>query len=138
MTFLNYQQSRPAATNGDAVSRLAAWSLYRERLSRGAGDDVARNKPVFLVRNARARGGGYSHNAHTLPAGPGAGAGGAAVAHKNHARRKPPKVHDAAECTVNPNLRSVSPRRIYSKSIYSFIIPLKLNSVLIRTYSFLW
>ncbi|KAJ0170354.1 hypothetical protein K1T71_014282 [Dendrolimus kikuchii] len=102
-------QSRPATTNGDAVSRLAAWSLYTERYARpggaagagagaGAGATGAgRNKPVFLVRNARARGGGYSHNAHTLPA--------TTSTQHHHARRKPPKVHDSTECTLNANLR---------------------------------
>ncbi|XP_052743030.1 paired amphipathic helix protein Sin3a isoform X3 [Bicyclus anynana] len=47
-------QSRGRETNGEAVSRLAAWSLYAEQYARPDGAAPgARNKPVFLRRNVR-------------------------------------------------------------------------------------
>ncbi|CAH2237871.1 jg4886 [Pararge aegeria aegeria] len=44
-------------TNGEAVSRLAAWSLYTEQYARpDSGALAPRNKPVFLRRNVRRAG----------------------------------------------------------------------------------
>ncbi|CAB3223099.1 unnamed protein product [Arctia plantaginis] len=79
------------------AARLAAWSLYRERFARPGPREERAPKPVFLLRNARARAGGYTHNAHSL-----------AHAHPRgvlHARRKPPRLHDSAECTLSASLR---------------------------------
>lgn len=86
------------APNGEAVSRLAAWSLYRERYARpDAAGSAPRAKPVFLLRNARARAGGYTHNAHSLPAG--------GPSARPHARRKPPRLLDSSEVTLGASLR---------------------------------
>ncbi|XP_075988190.1 SIN3 transcription regulator family member A isoform X2 [Anticarsia gemmatalis] len=81
---------------GDAVARLAAWSLYRERYARPAMRQALAARPVFLLRNARPRAGGYTHNATALaqpaPAAP-------------HARRKPPRLHDNSEVSLGASLR---------------------------------
>ncbi|KAJ2938375.1 hypothetical protein O0L34_g13301 [Tuta absoluta] len=105
-------QPRASTTNGEAVSRLAAWSLYTERYARPAHAShpahnpahPARNKPVFLRRNAR-RCGGYSHNVA-------AGQPHADVA-VPHARRKRLTVQDTSECTLNNTLRLLASRPHY-------------------------
>ncbi|KAJ8707258.1 hypothetical protein PYW08_011392 [Mythimna loreyi] len=70
----------------------AAWPLFRR-----AG--AAAPKPVFLLRNARARAPGYTHNAHSLPA-----PGGAA---RPHQRRKP-------DCTLG-RLLAFRPLQLYQR-----------------------
>ncbi|KAG6444337.1 hypothetical protein O3G_MSEX003312 [Manduca sexta] len=95
-------QQAPAAA-ASAVARVAAWSLYAERYARPDAPATAptqhgRSKPVFLARNARARAGGHVGGATSASA-----SGGTPP--PRHARRKPPRLHDAAECTLAPSLR---------------------------------
>lgn len=97
----------PAEPRGDAVARLAAWSLYRERYARPGPRHKPPAKPVFLLRNARARAPGYTHNAHSLAA------GGGAAGPRGHARRKPPRLHapDAPDCALR--LLAFRPLQLY-------------------------
>ncbi|KAI5638066.1 paired amphipathic helix repeat domain-containing protein [Phthorimaea operculella] len=99
-------QSRPSTTNGEAVSRLAEWSLYTERYARPdlSAHPPPRNKPVFLRRNAR-KCGGYSHNVAA-----GQAQGDVTVP---HARRKRLTVQDSSECTLNNTLRLLASRPHY-------------------------
>ncbi|XP_064075591.1 paired amphipathic helix protein Sin3a isoform X6 [Vanessa tameamea] len=102
-------QSRSRETNGEAVSRLAAWSLYAESYARpdagGAGAAAARNKPVFLRRNARRA--GAAPAPHTASA--------AADCAPAVRRRKPPRLHDHSECTLANTIRLVAcrPQQLY-------------------------
>lgn len=75
---------------GEAVSRCAAWSLYAERFASNKTSGVtARGKPVFLARNARARGLHAPANTSRWPQPP-----------RRPAPRRKPAAHDAAECTL--------------------------------------
>lgn len=95
----------PDARAPPPAARLAAWSLYRERFARpparAAHAHALAPKPVFLLRNARARAGGYTHNAHSLAHAPAHALPRGVL----HARRKPPRLLDAAECTLSASLR---------------------------------
>ncbi|XP_073964525.1 SIN3 transcription regulator family member A [Choristoneura fumiferana] len=93
-------QSRPAP-NGSPVSHLAAWSLYAERYAR---PDRVRaslpNKPVFLQRNAARCGG----NGENVAAGDSGSVGGV------RGKRKPHRINDRSECTLNSGIRLVASR----------------------------
>ncbi|XP_041988654.1 paired amphipathic helix protein Sin3a isoform X2 [Aricia agestis] len=91
-------------TNGEAVSRLAAWSLYTERYARPDATGAC-NKPVFLRRNARRNGAAASPSAAAAPPPPADTA----------RRRKPPRLHDHAECTLANTIRLVAcrPQQLY-------------------------
>ncbi|CAH0404346.1 unnamed protein product [Chilo suppressalis] len=81
------------------VSRTAAWSLYAEQYANPHNVTAACNKPVFLARNARKCGPGFTHNVATSAPG---------TAPPTHARRKPPKLHDHTECHLSDDLRLLS------------------------------
>ncbi|XP_045457494.1 uncharacterized protein LOC123667697 [Melitaea cinxia] len=87
--------SRSRSTNGETVSRLAAWSLYAESYARPDAGGAAGNKPVFLRRNARRA--GAAAGAHAV-----SGAPDCAPAVR---RRKPPRLHDHSECTLASTIR---------------------------------
>ncbi|XP_072937755.1 paired amphipathic helix protein Sin3a isoform X2 [Epargyreus clarus] len=95
---------------GEAVSRLAAWSLYAERYARPDTVAPQANKPVFLRRNARRNGGEPTASTHATSA-PASGAQERTVAR----RRKPPRLHDHSECTLSTTIRLVTsrPQQLY-------------------------
>ncbi|CAH2083936.1 unnamed protein product [Euphydryas editha] len=104
-------QSRSRSTNGDAVSRLAEWSLYAESYARPDARGATGNKPVFLRRNARRAGAAAgAHTAHTAHT-----AGGAPDCAPAVRRRKPPRLHDQSECTLASTIRLVAcrPQQLY-------------------------
>ncbi|XP_069364151.1 paired amphipathic helix protein Sin3a [Maniola hyperantus] len=99
-------QSRTRETNGETVSRLAAWSLYTEQYARpDVTQPPPRNKPVFLRRNVRRAGAVAGASTATTPA----------ESTPIVRRRKPPRLHDHSECTLANSIRLVAcrPQQLY-------------------------